>query len=89
MDESAPWTVRAMTNITEGYNTTFCVKCSTASDFITQDDIVFTQKPSTPWMMIGIIVLVVGVIVCTAISGIVSFKKGKATGITMAELGSS
>lgn len=83
MDASAPWTIRAMTNIPEGYNTTFCVKCSTASDFITQDDIVFTQNPSTPWMIIGIVVLVVGVIIAVAVSGGLSFTKGKATGIQM------
>lgn len=84
MDEGFPFTIRAQTNIPEGYNTTFCVKCSTASDSITQDDIVFTQNPSTPWMVIGIVVLVVGIIVCSALSAFITYSRGKNAGIAMA-----
>lgn len=32
--KSFPWTVTANTNVTDGYNTTFCLKCSNAWDSI-------------------------------------------------------
>jgi len=35
MDEAYPWTITAQTNIIEGYNTTFCVKCYNGWDSIT------------------------------------------------------
>jgi len=43
MDAAFPWTIRALTNVTNGYNTTYCIKCSNAWDSVTQDNLVFTQ----------------------------------------------
>jgi len=34
MNENFPWNIVAATNIVEGYNTTFCVKCYNAWDSI-------------------------------------------------------
>jgi len=34
MKKEAPWTVTALTNVAEGYNTTFCIKCSNSVDSI-------------------------------------------------------
>jgi len=42
INEKFPWNIVAAANITDGYNTTFCVKCSNAWDSIQQDDVVFT-----------------------------------------------
>lgn len=55
----APWTVHALTNVPDGYSTSFCIKCSNGWDSIKQDDIVVNQAPSTPWMIICIVVFVV------------------------------
>jgi len=42
MSKDFPWDITARTDVVEGYNTTYCVKCSNAWDSIEQDDIVFT-----------------------------------------------
>lgn len=80
MNEKFPWNIVAATNITDGYNTTFCVKCSNAWDSIQQDDVVFVQHQKTNWIIIIIIIAVVAVILVGLLSGVCSFKSGKAAG---------
>jgi len=55
---TAPWTVSAHSDIADGYNTTFCIKCTNSGDSISQDDIVVTQHGKTPWTMILVLVAV-------------------------------
>jgi len=45
MNAATPWTVTAQVDISEGYNTTFCFKCSSKWRSIVQDKIVVTQSP--------------------------------------------
>lgn len=68
MAAAAPWTIQAKTSVPEGYNTTYCIKCSNGWNQITQDNIVFTQHPQTNWVLILIIILVVVIVLaCAAI----------------------
>lgn len=86
MDEAYPWTITAQTNVSEGYNTTFCVKCSNQWDSITQDEIVFTQEAATPIM---IIVIIVGVVLFIGVGGAAWFggvSVGKGKGVKTAEM---
>jgi len=76
--EAAPFTVRYRTNVVEGYNTTYCLKCSNSLDSITQDDIVVVQRQATPWAMILIIAAAAVCAVCSCGSFFVG--KSNATG---------
>jgi len=89
MNEKFPYNIVAATNISEGYNTTFCVKCYNAWDSIQQDNVVFTQHQQTNWPMIIIIIAVVAVILVSLITGVVSFKSGKAAGAVGAAEGAT
>lgn len=88
MNEAFPWNIVANTNITAGYNTTFCVKCTTTNtagyayegDTITQDNVVFTQHQQTNWLVITIIIAVVVVVITAGLSTVFSFKAGKSAG---------
>jgi len=73
MNTTFPWDITARTNITDGYNTTFCVRCSNAWDSIEEDDIVFTQYRQVPWV---IILPIVAVVVALAI-GAIGYAVGK------------
>lgn len=79
MGADFPWTITAFTNVTNGYNTTYCVKCSNAWDSITQDQLVFTQHQATPWFTISIIVIAVVIVLSAAAAGAIGWSKGKAT----------
>jgi len=63
--EAAPFTVRYRTNVVEGYNTTYCLKCSNSLDSITQDDIVVVQRQQTNWALTLIIVAAAVCAVCS------------------------
>jgi len=76
--EAAPFTVRSRTNVVEGYNTTYCLKCSNSLDSITQDDIVVVQRQQTNWAMILIIAAAAVCAVCSCGSFFVG--KSNATG---------
>lgn len=90
MQATFPWTIVARTNVTEGYNTTFCVRCTTTNtvgyqylgDTIEQDNVVFTQHQATDWVMLTIIIAVVAVVVVGGLVGVISFMRGKAVGST-------
>lgn len=75
MQDAFPWTLQAQTNIPEGYNATFCIKCSNAWDAISLDDIMFAQveKPKG-----GATVTIIIVAVLTAIvMGTLGYCYGK------------
>lgn len=75
-----PWTITAATNVTYGYNTTFCMKCSNAWDSIQQDQIVVTQTQQIPWLIVGIVIAVVA----AGLVGCISYCLGKKSGVSAA-----
>jgi len=81
--KTAPWTVSALSDVAEGYNTTFCVKCSNVATSITQDDIVVTQAGKTNWTMIYVLVAVA--IWLTIGLGCFCFGKLRGTGDSVSE----
>lgn len=84
MNSEYPFNIQAATNVVDGYNTTFCVKCMNQWDSVSQDDVVFTQEPKTNWVVIVIIIAVVALVLVSAIMGYASYTKGKAAGAIQA-----
>jgi len=51
--------ISLMTDIVDGYNTTFCMKCSNAWDSIEQGNINFVQEEATNWVLVGVIIVAI------------------------------
>jgi len=83
--EAAPFAVSYRTNVVEGYNTTYCLKCSNSLDSITQDDIVVVQHQQTNWAMILIAVAVVICGVCACCSFLFGKANAKGSHVEQAE----
>jgi len=84
-DDANRFTVSYRSNIVEGYNTTYCLKCFNSVDFVTQDDIVVVQTKQTPWAMILIIIAAVICLTCACGSYFVGKSQAQDTHVQEAE----
>jgi len=75
--------ITVMTDIVDGYNTTFCMKCSNNWDSIEQGNINFVQTEATNWVMVGVII----VAVLGACLSILCYFIGKKRGTEGIEMG--